>query len=285
MPDPQRLLNTLRRAVAAFRSVPGRLGRLVNLAQSGDVEELLVAGDLHGNLDNLRKLILTADLGRRPRRHLVLQELIHSDIRYPDDGGDCSHRALDLLAALVCQYPRQVHFLLGNHELSQRNYRRIGKNDQDLNRLFIEGVLHAYGDRADEILAAYWELFDAALLAVRTPNRVFVSHSLPPARHLDAFDPAVLERDQCAKADLEPGGSVHALVWGRDTSAENTTAFLRKVDADLLITGHLPCDNGFEIANPRQLILDSLGRPAAYCLVPTNRPLTIDDLTAQVRFL
>jgi hypothetical protein len=222
MPDPDRLLNTLRRATAAFRDMPGRQGHLVEAA---DVDEILVAGDLHGNLDNFRKLIAAADLARQPRRHFVLQEVVHGDHRY---------------------------------------------------------LLHAYGDRADDVLAAYWQMLDAAPLAVRSANRVFLSHSLPPHRYLGCFDLAVLRRDHYDEADVQPGGPVHSLLWGRDTVAETAKAFLDRVDADLLITGHIPCDAGFEIANPHQLILDCIGTPAAYCLFPTSRPLTIDELAALV---
>ena len=86
------------------------------------------------------------------------------------------------------------------------------------------------------------------------PNDI---HSLPSARRLDAFDPAVLERADSTTEDNAAGGSVHALVWGRDTKPETVAAFLRKVDADLLITGHIPCEQGFAVPNDQQLILDS----------------------------
>jgi hypothetical protein len=57
------------------------------------------------------------------------------------------------------------------------------------------------------------------------------------------------------------------------------------LDADLLITGHIPCDRGFDLPNDRQLVLDSLGTPAAYCLFPTDRPLTHAELIAHVSTL
>ena len=81
------------------------------------------------------------------------------------------------------------------------------------------------------------------------------------------------------------GGALHALVWGRDTSLENVTAFLQKVDADLLITGHIPCDLGFEAPNDRQLILDCMGTPACYCLFPADSSLTHAELVACVKSL
>jgi hypothetical protein len=274
MPDPGRLLTTLQRAASAFHATPGRRGRVVDLQEAAEV---LVAGDLHGNLDNFRRLLQIADLARNPARHFVLQEAIHGPHRYPA-GGDRSHQLLDLIAALKCQFPGQVHFLIGNHELSQVTDRRIAKDDVELNDLFMQGVRSAYGDRADEVYAAYRDLIAAAPLALRTANRVFLSHSLPPASLLSAFDPAVLERDESTDADCVPGGAVHALVWGRDTRPETAAAFLQKMDADLLITGHIPCERGFDAPNDRQLILDSLGRPAGYCLFPADRPLTHPEL-------
>ena len=82
-------------AESAAAKQTGRQGRFIELQ---DVDEVLVAGDLHGNLDNFKKLFELADLGQRPRRHFVLQELIHGPFRYPNSGGDQSHRLLDLVA-------------------------------------------------------------------------------------------------------------------------------------------------------------------------------------------
>jgi hypothetical protein len=274
MPDPDRLLSTLRRALLAFRDTPGRRGRLVALDGAADV---LVAGDLHGSLENFRHLLRKADLGNHPHRHFVLQELIHGPHRYPE-GGDKSHQLVDLLAALKCQYPRQVHLLLGNHELAQWTDRPIAKEEVDLAEQFWVGVHTAYGDRAQEVYFTYLELFAVVPVAVRTANRVFLSHSLPSAGRLPAFDPAALERDEAGEGDLLPGGSVYSLVWGRDVSPANVTAFLGRVDADLLITGHIPCDRGFAVPNDRQVILDSLGDPACYCLFPADHPLTHQEL-------
>ena len=281
MPDPDRLLKTLQRAADAFRATPGRRGRVVH---PDGVTDVLIAGDLHGNVENFRRLLRIADLANHPARHLVLQEVVHGPFRYPA-GGDRSHQLLDLVAALKCQYLRQAHFLIGNHELAQATGRDIAKDDVQLNDLFLQGVRTAYGARADDVYAGYLRLIAAAPVAVRTPNRVFVSHSLPPASRLAEFDPADLERDESTEADCRPGGAVHSLVWGRDTRAETAAAFLQKVDADLLVTGHIPSDRGFEAPNDRQLILDSLADPAAYCLFPADRPLTHAQLMECVHLL
>jgi hypothetical protein len=281
MPDPDRLLATLRRAADACRTTPGRHGHFVELH---DADEVLVAGDLHGNLTNFRKVLTLAALDRHPRRHLVLQEVVHGPHRYPG-GGDRSHQALDLVAALKCQFPRRCHFLLGNHELAQLTGRRVLKNDEDLNRLFLDGVLCAYPHHVEAVVVAYHDLLAAAPLALRTANRVFLSHSLPPPGLLAGWRLDVLRQDDFAPDEMQPGGPVHALLWGRDTSAANAAAFLARVDADLLVSGHVPCEGGFDVPNPQQLILDCIADPAACCLFPTDRPLTIQDLASLTRLL
>jgi hypothetical protein len=279
MPDPERLLTTLRIAATAFRETPGRRGRVVSLAGAADV---LIAGDLHGHVENFRKLLAAANLAERPRRHLVLQEVIHLPTPI---GPDPSHQLVDLVAALKCQYYERVHFLIGNHELAQMTDRPIQKGDDVLNDLFWEGVWSAYGGRAEEIYAAYLALFAAAPLALRTDNRVFISHSLPSEKWRGQFNMAALERDDTDPAECLPGGSVFALLWGRDTAADHVAAFLRKVDADLLVTGHIPCDRGFAVPNDRQVILDCMAQPACYCLLPADRPLAHDELVRCVRTL
>jgi hypothetical protein len=281
MPDPVKLLTTIRKAADFCRSMLGRRGRVVHLI---DATEVMAVGDLHGNLGNFQRVLKTADLASHPRRHLVMQELIHGRFAYPD-GSDKSHQAVDLWCALKCQYPTRVHYLPGNHELSQWTNRMIGKGDLDLNASFRDGVRAAYGTRGDEVYAEYLKLFATLPVAVRTPNRVFLSHSLPTASALAQLHLAILERDGHAAADLAPGGLVYSIVWGRDTSAANVAAYLERVDADLLVSGHVPCDAGFAVPNDRQVILDSLDAPAAYCLFPADRPITHADLVSCVKLL
>jgi Calcineurin-like phosphoesterase len=278
VPDPERLLLTLRQAIWEFRKTPGRRGRVVYLEDATDV---LVGGDLHGNLANLQALVQRAELSAHPGRHLVVQELVHGPHCYPT-GGDKSHQALDVLAALKCRFPKRVHMLLGNHELAEWTGDLVGKHDQILNMAFREGIETAYGAHAAAVHATYVKLFAELPVAIRTSNRVFLSHSLPSKKNLDAFNPEVLERDQVDGTELKPRGSVYALLWGRDTSQTAVNEFLGKVDADLLITGHIPCADGFAVPNDRQIILDSMKTPAACCLIPVDRPVSHQELVGQV---
>jgi hypothetical protein len=274
MPPPDRMLTTIRRATEFVRRTPGRAGHLIRLQDCSDV---LVAGDLHGHVPNFQAVLKAADLANHPRRHLVLQEVVHGQFRYPT-GGDKSHQLVDLFAALKCQYPMRVHLLPGNHELAQWTGRDIAKGTESLNELFREGVAATYGSASEEIYRAYCDLFKALPLALRTPNGVFISHSLPSERYQETFDAARLEVGEYEEKEYAPGGLVYGIVWGRDTSEKTAAAFLAKVGCDLLVTGHIPTDDGFTVPNSRQLIVDCSASPAAYVLIPADRPITHDEL-------
>jgi hypothetical protein len=282
MPAPDRMLTFLRQAVVLARATPGRRGRVV---EPVGCTELLVAGDLHGHVAHFQGLLKAADLGKNPGRHLVFQELIHGNFFYPS-GGDKSHQLVDLFAALKAQFPRQVHYLPGNHELAQWTGRKVIKADADLNVAFERGAVAAYGPEfGPQVYQTYLDLFKALPVALRAPNRVLVSHSLPAARVMALFDPARLLADEYADADLQPGGSIHGVLWGRDVTPANVAEYLRRMDAELLVSGHIASDSGYSVPNDKQLIVDCAESPAGYVHFPADRPLTHDELVACVRFL
>ncbi len=277
MPDPQKILTTVRKATELMRSTPGRAGSVIALDQAEDV---LVVGDLHGNLPAFRSALITAALDKHPGRHLVLQELVHEINKYDADVPDRSHRLVDLVAALKCQYPDRVHLILGNHELSELTGRVIGKDGQALNLRFRLGMEPAYGERTNDVYQAYLELFAALPLAVRTPNRVFVCHTLPDSRYLETLDMELLKTDRWPEESMKRGGTIYALTWGRDTSPETADRFAEMVDADWFVTGHQPCEDGFRQANHRQIIIDGTNPLPAYILFPARETVTIESLLA-----
>lgn len=274
------MLTFLRQATALVRATPGRLGHTLALPSCTDV---LVTGDLHGHVGHFQALLQAADLAHHPHRHFVMQEAIHGKYRY-SGGGDKSHQLVDLFAALKCQYPHRVHYLPGNHELAQWTGRPVVKADEDLNALFERGVRTAYGPEfGPEIYGAYMELFRSLPLAIRAANGVLICHSLPSARAMALFDPARLECEEYEKGDLEPGGTVHSLLWGRDTAPGTAADFLKKMDAALLVSGHIASDTGYLIPNEQQIIVDCAESPAGFLVFPADRPLTHTELIGCVR--
>jgi hypothetical protein len=267
-----------------FRGTPGRVGGVVSIPKEG-LDDVLVVGDLHGNLPAFRKILAIADLKGHPGRHLVLQELVHGDWFYPDEGGDRSHQLVDLVAALKCEYPERVHLILGNHELSELTGRPIAKNGVALNALFRSGIETAYGAMADAVVEAYHELFRSLPMAVRCPNGVFLCHTLPEGSKLDTLDLEPLQTGVWTEESMKRGGAVYAMTWGRDDSLETAERFAELVGAQCFITGHQPCDESFRVANEKLLIIDGTGPYPAYCLFPAIEPVTISTLRDAVRLI
>ncbi len=282
MPDPRKILATIERATDLFRKTPGRSGGLVKLDETGEV---MVVGDLHGNTPAFRRLLDIAALATNPTRHLVLQELVHGTRFYLNDGGDRSHQLVDIVCALKCQYPERVHLILGNHELSEVTNRPIAKAGVPLNALFRQGVDTAYGELSGAIYDAYLTLFATLPLACRTPNRVFLCHTIPDPRDVDVLDATVFDADSWPQSWMARGGPIYGLTWGRCTEQANINKFAEIVDADFFITGHQPCEEGFRLANNRQIIIDGTDPYPAYCLFPAREPVTIETLLAGVTVL
>lgn len=280
MPDPQKVIATVQRATKLMRETPGRRGSIIELQ---DADEVMVVGDLHGNIPTFREVFKIADLANNPRRHLVLQELVHGPFEYPNDGGDRSHQLVDVVSALKCQFPDRVHLILGNHELSELTGRSIGKNGVMLNDLFQQGIRTAYGASAAEVYRAYLDLFAALPLMVRTENRVLLCHTLPDERYLDSLDLQVLSADAWPEEAMMRGGTIYALTWGRDNQPETADRFAAMLDADLFITGHQPCDEGYRQANHRQIIIDGTDPFPMYCLFNGRGSVTIERLLEGVR--
>jgi hypothetical protein len=282
MPDPRKILATVERATELFRKTPGRTGGLVRLDTA---TEVMVVGDLHGNTPAFRRLLEIAALQANPGRHLVLQELVHGTRFYPDETGDKSHQLVDIVSALKCQFPDRVHLILGNHELSELTNRPIAKGGVALNALFRQGLETAYGSHADAIYAAYLTMFAALPLACRTPNRVFLCHTVPDPRDIEKLEVSVFDADTWPAEWMSRGGPIYGLTWGRSIEPDNVDRFAEIVDADLFITGHQPCDEGYQQANHRQIIIDGTDPYPAYCIFPAQEPVTIESLLAEVKIL
>jgi hypothetical protein len=253
-------------------------GHLVELPPAGEV---LVTGDLHGNVANFQRILKIADLPRHPHRHLILQEVLHSMY---DDTPDRSYQLLEEVAILKNVYPAQVHVLLGNHDLAELLSLDIMKKGRSVLKQFQKSVEEAYQFNQDVIRKAYLGFLRTLPWAAATPSGLFICHSIPDQNHVNLFSRGLFTAAP-AEDDLTKTSPAFRLVWGRDVSGPTATDFLQRVGASLVITGHHPCREGHAQPNPRQIILDCKDAHGAYLLVPLDQPPTMGQLVARIRFL
>jgi hypothetical protein len=280
--DVENVVAMFDRAAEINREMPGRQGSTVALTpELGD--EVMIAGDVHGHRDNFERICQIAALDQNPGRHLVIQEVCHGGPTYP--GGGCmSHTVLEDVAELVTRHPTQVHLILGNHELAELADFPICKNNQLLNMSFRIGLRQRYSSASEEVRLALTRFLWSCPLAVRLPQGVLITHSLPDRVDSQGFDPSVLLRD-LQRGDGVDGSDVFRLVWGRDYRRQNAQAFAQLTGAKLLITGHEPCEKGFTTPSDLQLILDCCGDNSAYVILPIGVELTQPKILSLIETL
>ncbi len=279
----QRTIETFRQAAQANRQTAVRQGNVLQLGPD-QADEVMVTADLHGQRLIFHRLCRIADLASHPRRHLLMQEVLHGGPKYPGEQGCMSHLLLEDVARWKVDFPQTFHFLLSNHELAELTEFPIAKGGQILNLQLRMGLRQMYGDALDEVREALAEFLGSCPLAARLANRVFICHGSPADVDRDGLDAGILERPLQPR-DLQLGGDAFRLVWGRDFRPANAAALAAVVDADVLIHGHEPCEQGFAVPNDRQIILDCCGVSACYLILPVGEQLTHSQIVERIQRL
>jgi len=277
----EKIIATYEDAASANWRSPGREGNIVFL-EPDLARDVMIAGDLHGHRRNFNRIRKIADLDTHPGRHLVLQEVCHGGPTYPANGGCMSHTMLEEVARLVVQYPDRVHFLLGNHELSEMTDYPIQKNKQMLNLLFRLGLQQMYGPAADKVRESMVRFIQSCPLGAWMPGGLLITHSIPEKVNTRRFDRTIFTR-RLDPLEYYERTSVFDLVWGRDYREENAAAFARLMEAKVLINGHEPCPDGFSVPNTFQIVLDCSGEVACYVILTPDRHWTQAEIVERIR--
>jgi hypothetical protein len=248
------ITDRLDRAAILMRRDPLRAGNVVALPSAGDA---IILGDIHGDVDNFHRVVEWAALHRHKDRYLILQELIHGG-PLDERGADHSFRLLEEAADLKARYKSQVQMVLSNHDLCEILGSTISKGGVNTSAAFWRGIEDSYGPAWPEVHGAYRRFLAALPLAVRAADGIFVSHSTPQGDTLDQFDYSIFDRPLNME-DYLPGGSIHALVWGRWHDQGTADRFAKSVGAEVLVTGHQTSMPGIKTPTSRHIILTSDG--------------------------
>ncbi len=238
------------RAAEAMLGSRHRVGSAVVLPARG---RLLATGDLHDNPENFAKIIRLARLEESQDHHVILHEVIHGEILV--NGVDLSHRMLARIASLVTDHPRQVHVLIGNHEMAQLTGQRVSKGAGDNVALFNDGLGFAFGNAWEDVAEAIRRFIRAMPLAARSESGLLCAHSLP--RSLDGFDPAILQRGLTEADYGSPDGSAYRMVWGRGWGEHEVETLAAAWGVVLFCVGHEYANNGILQRGQRAIILNS----------------------------
>ena len=288
MPNP--VAEAFRNAARLSAQDARRQGNLLRFAAG---EEIVYAGDLHGNRQNLARIIAFCDLAAHPDRRLVLQEIVHCE-RGPqsrgigfgdpalDAGGDLSPDVLLRAVRLKLAQPERVYFLIGNHDLAEITGQEIAKGGRGMCRDFKARLIACFGDQADEVHAAIAEFLHSLPLAARCANGAFLTHSLPAPARMPLVDWTILNRPY-QPADLLRGGSVYEWTWGRGHSAQQLAELAQRLDARCFLLGHQPVEEGFRIEHGRLVLLATDHAYGAIMVFDAGAEMPQEDLPQHIR--
>ena len=227
-----------------------RKGNLIELPSQGDV---VITGDLHGNINNFNKIISAIDLKTHPYRHLIVQEPTHTY----EATEDLSYLLIEKIVELKSKFPNQIHTIVGNHELSEVTGKEIIKGGICYNILFREGMKKRYHKYYSVIRELMHDFMKTMPLACKAPNKIFICHSTPPLKYIPFYTLNYFRKGK--KKKKKDTVLQEKLVWGRDLTPEAADAFAKKVDSEIIIVGHTACKRGYKVPNHRHIVLDSKG--------------------------
>ena len=220
-------------------------GKLIDLPMKGKV---MIITDLHGNLSDLKRYeSIWKDFLNENNHVIITGDLIHP----MGLGSDYSIEVLELVMYYFKKYTN-FHVLLGNHEWSHLSLRPVYKLGVDQRKDFELKVETRFGNRWIHKMAEYRKFFDMLPIAVRTENKVFISHA-GPSKNITSIDDIINIVDGDYNNRI-----MDDMLWNRysDFIEEDIDNFLNIVGCNAHIVGHTPV-NGVKIIGRKQMILSS----------------------------
>ncbi|MBP1946262.1 metallophosphoesterase [Methanobacterium petrolearium] len=207
----------------------------------------LIVTDLHGNVQDFRKIIEIWENLSINNNHLILTgDFIHAMSSKND-------HSLEILKAVrvYCQFDN-FHLLLGNHEWATITHRTVYKGGENQSVNFKVLLKNEFGGSWKNKFEEYVNFLKTLPVAVKTDNGVFISHSGPP-KGVNS----IREIMNLTERGYSDNPLLFELLWNRygDYTKNDVDNFLEKVGCKAMIVGHTPVDGYKLIQN--QLIVSS----------------------------
>ncbi|MCP4376124.1 MAG: hypothetical protein GY794_08135 [bacterium] len=239
-----------RQAADLNRNDERRKGNVLHIAAPC---RIVSSGDIHGYRSAFTRITSYAKLNADPESYLVFQEILHCQ---PDEktGHDRSVELLMRAARLKIERPKQVLFVMGNHDVAQVTGSEISKYGHGVCKAFVKGLQFAFEDNANDVAEALQEFFMSLPLAVRCPNGVLISHSLPSPAKLNETSTEILTRP-ITPEDMQRGGAAYNWVWGRGQSEEQLETMANQLGVEFFLLAHQHNEAGYDILSPRGAVV------------------------------
>jgi hypothetical protein len=270
---PKKITELLTKGREANHADRFRRGNVICLPSQGSV---VITGDIHGHRLNFDRIVSFADLEHNPQRHVILQEIIHGG---PEDeeGGCLSYKLLFDVAAYKVRFPDRVHIIMGNHDTAFINNSEVMKNGKEMNVAMRAALDREFIYASEGVKLAIKQFLFSQPLAIKCPNGIFISHSLPADRDAGKFDRRIFDRELRINDIVKPG-SAYLLTWGRSHSQQLLDKMAKMLDADMFILGHQRQESGCSQAGSNLIILASDHDHGCILPIELTKSYTIEKL-------
>ncbi len=221
-------------------------GKLVELPKKG---KAIVVTDIHGNLDDYDSYIDIWEEYRNLNNYFIITgDFIHAMGKKDD-------KSVEILDSVKHYWENNENFypLIGNNEWSTISNMSVYKGNMNQSVNFKELLKERFGSSWEKKLEEYQKFFKKLPIAIRTDNKVFISHAGPP-RNIKTLDEIINIVDH----GYINNDNLYQILWNRedDYTKEDLISFLRAVKCNAMIVGHTPVD-GVKLINDKQLIVSS----------------------------
>jgi len=166
---------------------------------------------------------------------------------------------------------------MGNHDIAFITDSEVMKNGKEMSRAMNRALEREFPQNANDIKTAMKQYLLSQPLAVRSENRIWLSHSLPNDNYSDKFDPKILHR-QLKISDCSKPNSAYLLTWGRDMSQSLLDKMAAIFDVDFFILGHQQQENGWSKAGTNLIIIASDHNHGCLLELDLAKSYTIEEL-------
>jgi protein phosphatase len=235
------------------------VGRLVRMPLEGEV---IIVGDIHGDLDSLMHILKNSGFLERNWKNRDISMIFLGDY---GDRGVYSAEVYYIILKLKEQFPQNVILMRGNHEGPDDLLASPHDLPSQLQKKFGKSGLEAY--------AKVRELFNYLYNAILISERYIILHGGIPSQARTIDDLANAHKTHPKETHLEeilwsdPNDEIKGTYpsprgAGKLFGEDITEKFLKMLSVKVLIRGHEPSENGFKI-NHHNRVLTLFSRKGA----------------------
>ena len=221
-------------------------GKLVELPKKGHA---IVVTDIHGNINDYNKYIdLWEKCDKSKFYFIITGDFIHAM-------GKENDKSVDILESVKYNFENyeNFHALLGNHEWSAITNISVYKGGVNQSLNFESLLKERFKEKWKSKHKDYQNFFKKLPIAVKTGNKLFISHAGPPKNIKNIEDIVHITDD-----GYKDNSILYQILWNREEnfSKGDLNSFLELMGCNAMVVGHTPVD-GVKLVSDKQLIVSS----------------------------